>query len=56
LFAERYPGIKIYGGADEGVDACTDPLQDEETIKMENGVTIKALKSPCHTTVFSNTL
>jgi len=31
-FAEKYPGIKIYGGYQERVDHCTNELKDEEIV------------------------
>ncbi|XP_024529553.1 hydroxyacylglutathione hydrolase cytoplasmic-like [Selaginella moellendorffii] len=43
------PGIKVFGGAKDNVEGCTDPLEHGAELELSKDVKIKALHTPCHT-------
>mmetsp|Transcript_12855 Transcript_12855/g.30122 ORF Transcript_12855/g.30122 Transcript_12855/m.30122 type:complete len:254 (+) Transcript_12855:68-829(+) len=46
--ASMVPGIQVYGGVLDDVQACTRPLQHEDVF-MIGGIEVKALHTPGHT-------
>lgn len=48
VVASRIPGIKIYGGRLDRVQACTHPLNNNDTIEL-GSILIRALSTPGHT-------
>lgn len=46
--AAKIPGLKVYGGADDRVSACTNALNHEDTFSL-GSIQVKALLTPGHT-------
>lgn len=44
----HFRNLKVYGGEDDLVDACTHRLQDGDSLRV-GGLTLHALHVPCHT-------
>ncbi|KAF9001922.1 Metallo-hydrolase/oxidoreductase [Cyathus striatus] len=47
-FAEKYPGVPIYGGS-EKVLALTNKVKDGDEFTIGQNVRVKCLATPCHT-------
>eukprot|EP00930_Biecheleria_cincta_P085861 TRINITY_DN75228_c0_g1_i1.p1 TRINITY_DN75228_c0_g1~~TRINITY_DN75228_c0_g1_i1.p1 ORF type:complete len:256 (-),score=43.87 TRINITY_DN75228_c0_g1_i1:54-821(-) len=45
---KEVPGIKVYGGRIDNVQACTDPLDHEQRFNI-GGIEVRALHTPGHT-------
>ncbi len=46
--AEKWPALKIFGGAVDNIPNCTNPLTDGDSFDIY-GIKIKAMHTPCHT-------
>mmetsp|Transcript_42473 Transcript_42473/g.77717 ORF Transcript_42473/g.77717 Transcript_42473/m.77717 type:complete len:584 (-) Transcript_42473:18-1769(-) len=46
--ASKVPGLKVYGGRLDNVEACTHPLNHNETFSV-GGIRVQALHTPGHT-------
>ncbi|KAI0079995.1 hydroxyacylglutathione hydrolase [Panus rudis PR-1116 ss-1] len=46
-FAQRYPGVPIYGGSNQ-IPALTNLVKDKDEFKVDN-ISVKCMATPCHT-------
>lgn len=49
FYAEKYPGISIYGGEHDHVEKCNHPLSDQEEVLFKGQSKFRTLFTPCHT-------
>ena len=47
--AKRYPGIEIFGGVGDGVQAVTNEVGNSAQIPLGRDVRIEVIEAPCHT-------